>query len=661
MKRLSFLKVVVLMAVFGPATVHADGRIVRHDLNVRLDPGRQSITVDDRIEIAGGGRITLHLAAGLAVTEFVVDGRRPLPLPRDSGWSVDLGPQGTHRLDIRYAGVFQSDAAAGTRAGAQLQIGGAGTYLPAHRAWIPRIGDDHFSYRLAVEIPEPHRVVVPGRLVEEHVGRLYRAVVESEAPTDSIVLVGGILSVADRRHGDIRLRTAFHPRIADLADGYLESAGAFIDTYSRTVGPYPFSRFDMVSGPHPVGLGFPGMTYMGWRVLALPFIRHRSLRHEVLHNWWGNGVAVDYGGGNWAEGLTTFMADYAAAEERGAAAARDMRLAWLRDYAALPGDRDHAIVSFVGKRHDAAQVIGYNKVAFVFHMLRREIGEAAFATALRDLWRSHRFQIAAWDDLRAAFSTAADRDLAPFFGQWLERVGAPRLRLRQTTVTGAGEGFDVAVDLEQDAPAYDLTLPVTVHTSDGEERFTVSIGGTTGRHVLRTTGRPASLVVDPDFEVFRRLDATEAPPILRDVTLDSRTATVIPDREPEIQQPARRLAERLLDTAPRYRTPEEAMKEGAGLLVIGRRESVAVMLRQAGLAAPPPTIAGRGKARAWAGRQNGRSYIAVIVDDRREFPGLIRALPHFGGRGFIIMDEGGVVERGAWPATGGPLRADLRR
>lgn len=660
MKHLSFLKIVALMAVFGPTTVHADGRIVRHDLDVRLDPGRQSITVDDRIEIAGGGRITLHLAAGLAVTEFVVDGRRPLPLPRDSGWSVDLGRQGTHRLDLRYAGVFESDSAAGNGREAQLQIGGAGTYLPAHIAWIPRLGDDYFSYRLAVEIPEPHRVVVPGRLVKEDVGRLYRAVVESEAPTDGIVLVAGILSVADRRHGGIRLRTAFNPRIADLADDYLESAGAFIDTYSRSIGPYPFSRFDIVSGPHPVGLGFPGMTYMGWRVLALPFIRHRSLRHEVLHNWWGNGVSVDYAGGNWAEGLTTFMADYAAAEERGAAAARDMRLAWLRDYAALPGERDHAIVSFVGKRHDAAQVIGYNKVAFVLHMLRREIGETAFTAALRALWRSHRFRIAAWNDLRAAFSAAAGRDLAPFFGQWLERVGAPHIRLRRAIVTATGDGFDVAIDLEQEAPAYGLTLPVTIHTNDGEERFTISTGGTTSRHVLRTTGRPASLVVDPEFEVFRHLDATEAPPILRDVTLDSRSATVIPDHDPEIHQPARRLAERLLDTAPRYRTLVEAMKEGAGLLIIGRRDSVAVVLREAGLDAPPPTITGRGKARAWAGRQNGRSYIAVIVDDPREFPGLIRALPHFGGRGFVVMEEGGVIERGAWPATGGPLRADLR-
>ncbi len=37
-----------------------------------------------------------------------------------------------------------------------------------------------------------------------------------------------------------------------------------------------------------------------------------------------------------SEGLTTFMADYAYKAEQSAVAAREMRLGWLRDFAALP-------------------------------------------------------------------------------------------------------------------------------------------------------------------------------------------------------------------------------------------------------------------------------------------------------------------------------------
>lgn len=77
----------------------------------------------------------------------------------------------------------------------------------------------------------------------------------------------------------------------------------------------------VVASPLPTGFGMPTLTYLGADVLRLPFIRKTSLGHEILHNWWGNGVYVDYTRGNWSEGLTTLMADYAYKEDESAAAA----------------------------------------------------------------------------------------------------------------------------------------------------------------------------------------------------------------------------------------------------------------------------------------------------------------------------------------------------
>lgn len=77
----------------------------------------------------------------------------------------------------------------------------------------------------------------------------------------------------------------------------------------------------VVASPLPTGFGMPKLTYLGADVLRLPFIRKTSLGHEILHNWWRNGVYVDYTRGNWSEGLTTFMADYAYKEDESAAAA----------------------------------------------------------------------------------------------------------------------------------------------------------------------------------------------------------------------------------------------------------------------------------------------------------------------------------------------------
>jgi hypothetical protein len=185
----------------------------------------------------------------------------------------------------------------------------------------------------------------------------------------------------------------------------------YLRLYEDSIGPYPFEEFSVVSSPTPTGFGMPTLTYLGVDVLRLPFIRDTSLGHEVLHNWWGNGVRPDYGRGNWSEGLTTFMADYAYREQASAEAALEMRLAWLRDFAALGSAADRPLAAFTSRTHGAEQVVGYHKAAMVFLMLRDSIGTQAFDRALRAFWREHRGGVASWDDLRAAFEAASGRSL----------------------------------------------------------------------------------------------------------------------------------------------------------------------------------------------------------------------------------------------------------
>jgi hypothetical protein len=160
-------------------------------------------------------------------------------------------------------------------------------------------------------------------------------------------------------------------------------------------------------------------------VIRLPFIRATSLGHEVLHNWWGNGVYPDWQSGNWSEGLTTILADYAYKEDEGDAAAREMRMSWLRDYAAVPPGEDFALKDFTSRHHGIASIIGYNKAAMVFLMLRDRIGREAFERGLRLLWERKQFQTASWADLEAAFSEAAGQSQTEFFRQWVQRAGAP--------------------------------------------------------------------------------------------------------------------------------------------------------------------------------------------------------------------------------------------
>ena len=176
-----------------------------------------------------------------------------------------------------------------------------------------------------------------GKLLTENSGATtYRAQFELITPAEGIDLVAGPYHVDQRVTGNVAVRTYFHPEIDELSADYLTAAHGYLARYSSTIGSYPYAGFSIVSSPLPTGLGMPSFTYLGIEVLRLPFIRTTSLGHEVLHNWWGNGIVADHASGNWAEGLTTYMADHELAARRDREQGAEMRVGWLRDYAALP-------------------------------------------------------------------------------------------------------------------------------------------------------------------------------------------------------------------------------------------------------------------------------------------------------------------------------------
>jgi hypothetical protein len=502
---------------------------------------------------------------------------------------------------------------------------------------------------------------VPGRLLDEETDGDYRASFAHDHPSDELILIAGPYQVHERMAGEVRVRTYFHPELAGLEGLYLDKTEGYLGRFARRIGAYPFAAFHVVSSPLPVGLGFPYLTYMGTRVLKLPFIPHTSLGHEVLHAWWGNGVLVDYQNGNWSEGLTTFMADYAFAEQKGAAEARAMRLRWLRDFAALPRSRDQPLRHFVARRHGAGQVVGYNKAAMLFYMLRDEIGRPAFDAGIRAFWAQHRLGKAAWADLRRAFEGASGVDLERSFGQWLERRGAPALELGAVTVGAAQGGYALSVTLRQGAPAFDLMVPVVVSTAAGEERHRLRLDGLEARHTIPSAAQPLALAVDPDFELLRRLAPAETPPILREVMLAPEVAVVVAVGDAEAGAAADALVEALLEGRGRGREAKAARLAGLPVLVVGTAPDVNAALASAGLDPVPAALRDRGTARAWAGRRpGGEAVLTVSAADAAALRSLLRPLPHYGARSFLVFEGARALDKGVWPPGPSPLRVELR-
>jgi hypothetical protein len=662
---------VLLAGALAPAFALAG--TARLALDVRLDPASRSLQVVAELKTFGEFRFELNRA--LAIRSASVDGA-PAAVERAGSdgelnlWRVSTGNGAT--LRIEYAGTLPAldrsldyrEVLRDTRA----MVSPAGSYLPATSGWYP-VSDVPLTYSVRLSLPHDQRGLVPGRLVEEKVaGDRYRARFEFDHPADGIELMAGPYLVRERlvaRRGApaLRLRTYFYPDLEPLAAGYLDDSRRYIERYSKTIGRYPFASFSVVASPLPTGFGMPTLTYIGAGVLKLPFIRATSLGHEVLHNWWGNGVYVDYATGNWSEGLTTFMADYAYKEESSPEAARETRLAWLRDYAAVPSGEQQSLAQFRSRAHGAAAAVGYGKSAMVFFMLRDLIGHEAFEVGVRNFWRAKRFQVASWGDLRAAFERASGRDLGWFFEQWVERAGAPRLRVESAQAQRTGGAVTLVLAFAQSAPPYRLRVPVEVVSGAHTQTRWVDLERERQTALLRLKSVPDGVRLDPGLRVWRTLDPAQLPPILRRWILARTPRLALASSGVAMARAAQALAQALFENPAHTLGLAEIAAQGDPVLLVGLHADVDAALARLGLPPRPKALAGRGSSQVWTVQraENATPVAVVSVRDAAALLALQRPLPHYGAQSFLVFEGAHAVTRGVWPTPGRLIPVALTR
>ena len=362
---------------------------------------------------------------------------------------------------------------------------------------------------------------------------------------DEIYLVGGPLIQYSEPADAIAAKVYLHERDDELAKRYLTATAQYLEMYRNLIGPYPYGKFALVENFWETGYGMPSFTLLGPQVIRFPFILTSSYPHEILHNWWGNSVFVDYASGNWCEGLTAYMADHLIQEQngRGALYRRDT-LKKYRDF--VKEDRDFPLTEFRSRHSAATEAIGYGKTLMGFHMLRLQVGDELFIQALARFYRNNRGRQATFDDIRTELEQVSDQELGTFFEQWVEWTGAPDLVMRDVVVQRLNDTYTVSGVLAQaqDGPAYQLDVPVRITTVDGLGHSTISMTGKTTEFVITAAAEPLLLEVDPQFDMFRMLDPKETAPSIGQIFGEPEIIAVLPaDGDPELLASYRQLAE----------------------------------------------------------------------------------------------------------------------
>lgn len=485
--------------------------MLHHDMQVQLDPNGGELDIVDNIALPRNiSSLSFVLNRGLRIVSSSI------PVKPNASQDPDVrqylvDTQGAEKLQLHYRGAPVLSKSTGHGGMPRGVLDSDGVYLDGASAWYPLTDLPLDGFTLTARSSNHWPVLSAGRLVDDRDGYHWT----SKVPQDDLYLLAGPYHRHERRHGKVDLAVWLLEDDAELAERYLTLSGQYIDHYSKLIAPYPFGKFAVVENPWQTGLGMPSFTLLGSRVLRLPFIPYTSLPHEILHNWLGNGIWVDYRKGNWSEGLTAYLADHWMKQRRGQGAQH--RLKSLQRYTNFAtSGRDAPLLQFVSRHDDTSQAIGYDKSMMLFHMLRNALGDKGFVEALRHLWQKHRFQAIGF--AQALDTLLADRpDLLPRFLPWLSAARSPRLRLVDVHQTKGNNGYRLQIDVEQqtDRPL-PLLLPVYV-TTDADRPAQRSLHWIEGHRssIAIDLPQPALRVdIDPAFEVPRYLADAEQPPAL---------------------------------------------------------------------------------------------------------------------------------------------------
>ena len=363
----------------GQASHPPEGNLPSYHLRVSFDIQTSKIIGQALIQVPREQELTID-KGDLQILELSVKGIK-IDIPsRRTHHTIKLYPGET--AEIRYSGNFGALQGAGSFGGAERPgipsqvIGEKGIFLAG--SWYPQVaGLCH--YRLTASLPEGYEAVSEAEKIEiERKDGTQEFSFSFPHPLENLTLIATQRFRVSEGHQDgIAIYAYFFPEDQKLAQTYIEAAKKYLKLYGGLMGRYPYKRFSIVENFLPTGYSMPTYTLLGQGVVRLPFILETSLGHEILHQWFGNLVYVDYGRGNWAEGLTTYLADHYYEEQMGKGF--EYRKGALIDYQSYVNPKNEIpLKDFRGRSSRPSQAIGYGKALMVFHMLRNLVGGNGF-------------------------------------------------------------------------------------------------------------------------------------------------------------------------------------------------------------------------------------------------------------------------------------------
>jgi hypothetical protein len=679
--------VIVALGYSVSSVCIADG-LIQHALNVELHPIAHRLKIVDQISLPAHHPkdSIFYLHRGLQPRSST-PGVKIKRIKQNKAalfetFKLSL-PTDISRFSMTYEGVlyhplegYGKEQARGFRS-TPGTISEQGVYLSGGTYWYPEFDSaTRLAFTLSVKAPDGWKAVSQGGYHSTDAGERWN----SPQPQEEIYLIAAPFTEYTKKTTGSTAMVFLREPDQALASKYLDAADRYIKMYEELIGTYPYEKFALVENFWETGFGMPSFTLLGSRVIRLPFILNSSYPHEILHNWWGNGVYVDYAMGNWSEGLTAYLADHLIKEQQAQGA--DYRQKSLQKYTdyAVKG-RDFPLSEFHGRHSSASEAVGYGKALMLFHMLRRRLGDNVFTQALRTFYQQFQFKKASYEDLRKTFETVSMQSLETEFDQWTQRAGAPALSLSDIQTKKTSRGYRLRFHLEQtqEGDVYHLRVPLAV-TMQGQAKALqqdIEMKSQRQDYAIDLPAKPLRVDIDPEFDVFRTLAREETPPAFTELFGSQNMLVVLPSKADKILRPAyEAFAADLQRMGPdnvliKYDSEIASLPQDQVVTLVGWRNrfyqefATAIQNYDVALSDGSMEIAGeivKNDAlsvalitRRLEGKKSPISFIASALPEA--LPGLGRKLPHYHKYSYLAF-TGAEPEnqlKGRWPVIHSPM------
>ena len=507
-----------------------------YDVSATLDAIGQSLSATAKIEFKAAeasSSVRVELHPNLVVKEVKAADGKKLSFERDNQNPLFLTVQllspvasGGHvTLTFTYGGILANEENSpipGVRAAA---ISKEGAYLLLPARWFPltNFPSNRYTATFRLNVPDTFAVAGTGKAAAPtpmaaknavEGGRLlYTFECKNAAPHGTFV--AGNLQLNPKQAEGVNVEV-YAPRTAsgnaaDFAASVARAAVMFSDMF----GPMPDPTFKVIQLPDGTLRDYaaPGVLLLSQRIWD-PKASDRTIARMVASQWWGVQVLPATPADVWiSDGLARYSealyAEQNAGKEAGLRAVDEFAVGALMYEDAAPVAQAARLAPY---SPDYRSVV-MNKGAMIFHMLRAQMGDVAFKSALHDFYFQFAEKSARIEDFENIAERRAQASVKPpqeppnlrgFFAQWLNSTGVPEFTL-EYVVYRTPKGFRVVGKIKQPLDTFHMPVDLRIDTEGNPEQKTIDAIGTESGFTVETFGRPkpGGIKIDPNNVILK--------------------------------------------------------------------------------------------------------------------------------------------------------------